>query len=310
MRARFLVGAALGAAVGIWLSLGALADARRALLDESQERQAVVSLSALAALLQSGEDPQQAVAKWLPAQPSVARVRVARGMQLLASSAAEDKAPRRLQRDEKPLYDRAQRLATAVQTNRDEGARKPEIEVAWLDGRRLSLAAPLEGSGIVEIETGALPGLPPFGSLALVLAAIAALGALALLAWRIGERPVPLAIASAILLGGVLAWSGRAIVQNRQAYLYIAPAMIGLLILVFFPFFYGIVLSFTDSNLYNTSSSIPELWVGLRNYGDILGDFGFIQRVQGGFAVNYLNFYWTLLFTIVWTVSNVTIGVT
>ncbi len=42
-------------------------------------------------------------------------------------------------------------------------------------------------------------------------------------------------------------------VTHRQAYFYVAPALLGMLVLVFFPFFYGITLSFTDSNLYNTS---------------------------------------------------------
>jgi arabinogalactan oligomer/maltooligosaccharide transport system permease protein len=104
--------------------------------------------------------------------------------------------------------------------------------------------------------------------------------------------------------------AGHELAEHRQAYLYIVPAMIGLLVLVFFPFFYGIALSFTDSNLYNTNRSIAETWIGLRNYGDVLGDFGFIQRAQGGgFVINYLNFYWTLLFTVLWTVSNVAFGV-
>src|SRR5262249_31138697 len=110
-------------------------------------------------------------------------------------------------------------------------------------------------------------------------------------------------------LGG-FSRAGQELVEHRQAYLYIAPAMIGLLILVFFPFFYGITLSFTDSNLYNTNRSIAENWIGLRNYGDVLGDFRFVQRAQGGRCViNYLNFYWTLLFTILWTVTNVGFGV-
>src|SRR5262249_50212159 len=103
---------------------------------------------------------------------------------------------------------------------------------------------------------------------------------------------------------------GRTLRRNRQAYLYIAPAMIGMLILVFFPFFYGITLSFTDSNLYNTNQPLSEIWVGLRNYSDILGDFSIVKQGEGGSVVNYLNFYWTLGFTIVWTVTNVTIGVT
>jgi arabinogalactan oligomer/maltooligosaccharide transport system permease protein len=87
--------------------------------------------------------------------------------------------------------------------------------------------------------------------------------------------------------------------------------MIGTLVLVFFPFFYGVALSFTDSNIYNTSQPLTDLWVGLKNYAAILGDFGLARRgADGTLAFNYLNFYWTFLFTVVWTVSNVTFGVT
>jgi arabinogalactan oligomer/maltooligosaccharide transport system permease protein len=32
--------------------------------------------------------------------------------------------------------------------------------------------------------------------------------------------------------------------------------------------------------------------------------------VESGTVVNYLNFYWTLLFTVIWTVTNVSLGVT
>ncbi len=103
---------------------------------------------------------------------------------------------------------------------------------------------------------------------------------------------------------------GRALVTNRQAYAYIAPAIVGTTLLVFFPFFYGIALSFTDSNIYNTNMPLSDLWIGLRNYGAILGDFGFMRRAADGHWVfNYLNFYWTFLFTVVWTITNVTWGV-
>ncbi len=109
---------------------------------------------------------------------------------------------------------------------------------------------------------------------------------------------------------GVFSRFGRALVQHRQAYAYIAPAMIGTLVLVFFPFLYGIALSFTDSNIYNTSAPLTELWVGLRNYAAILTDFGIARRgADGALVWNYLNFYWTFLFTVVWTIANVTFGV-
>lgn len=119
-----------------------------------------------------------------------------------------------------------------------------------------------------------------------------------------------LAVLLFIGLGGLARVIGT-IVRHREAYAYIAPAMIGMLVLVFFPFFYGIALSFTNSNLYNTDKTILDTWVGLKNYFDVLGDFSVFRHTGGGgVAPNYANFYYTFLFTIFWTVTNVTLGVT
>jgi arabinogalactan oligomer/maltooligosaccharide transport system permease protein len=101
----------------------------------------------------------------------------------------------------------------------------------------------------------------------------------------------------------------ESIVRNRQAYLYITPALIGMLLLVFFPFFYGITLSFTSQTIYSVNKPMSEIWVGAQNYIDILSDFNPIHHTPAGRAANYENFYWTLFFTIAWTVANVTIGV-
>jgi arabinogalactan oligomer/maltooligosaccharide transport system permease protein len=109
---------------------------------------------------------------------------------------------------------------------------------------------------------------------------------------------------------GAATWLWGTIVRYRQAYLYTTPAMVGMLILVFFPFFYGIAVSFTGSTLYNTDKPITEIWVGLQNYSDILGDFSIVRKIDQGLIFNYKNFYYTFLFTVLWTVSNVTIGVT
>lgn len=431
-RVRFVVGVALGAAVGVWLAHGFVSDARKRGAAQTEERKAIVQLQAVTSLVRRalGDDEKvrKVVAAWQAATPSAAQVRVTRGMELQASSApgdtGENVAPRRLQREEKPLFDRGQRLATAVQTNRDEGgARKEEIEVERVEGR-LSAAMPLEVNGAiegtVELVTAPLPPAPstPWGLFLLALAApVLVVGALALV---LGERRALLALAAvaclaaslALLLGqavegvaadrragvaavsaqvkeqwtlsnavaaaqaiaapadqGPAAWDsdafrrplqqlqpdgavdaqgstraiaaelyelrraliaadalalalallagfgafnrlGATLKKHREAYLYIAPAIVGMLLLVFYPFSYGITLSFTDSNLYNTNKSIPEIWVGLKNYLAILGDFQVSKPTEGGFVVNYLNFYWTLLFTIIWTVTNVTIGVT
>jgi arabinogalactan oligomer/maltooligosaccharide transport system permease protein len=98
--------------------------------------------------------------------------------------------------------------------------------------------------------------------------------------------------------------------QYRYAYGYVAPAMIGMLILVFFPFIYGIALSFTGQTIFNTNQPLTELWVGLQNYIDVLGGFDVVKRTAEGWIVNYNNFYWTLFITICWTLSNVLLGVT
>jgi len=103
--------------------------------------------------------------------------------------------------------------------------------------------------------------------------------------------------------------TGRALVEYRVAYAYITPAIVGMLVLVFFPFFYGIALSFTNYNIYNAGKPITEIWIGLQNYIDILSDFAVAKRTPDGLVWNYSNFYYTLVFNVIWTVANVAIGV-
>jgi len=97
--------------------------------------------------------------------------------------------------------------------------------------------------------------------------------------------------------------------EFRYAYLYVTPAMLGMLVLVFFPFIYGITLSFTGQTIFNTNQPLTELFVGLQNYVDIIGDVDVARRTAEGWVINYQNFYWTLFITVCWTVSNVAIGV-
>jgi arabinogalactan oligomer / maltooligosaccharide transport system permease protein len=97
--------------------------------------------------------------------------------------------------------------------------------------------------------------------------------------------------------------------EFRYAYLYVTPAMLGMLVLVFFPFIYGITLSFTGQTIFNTHQPLTELFIGLQNYVDIIGDVDVARRTAEGWVINYQNFYWTLFITICWTVSNVAIGV-
>lgn len=125
---------------------------------------------------------------------------------------------------------------------------------------------------------------------------------------------IPVAIASLVLLGfvglGGAARTGAALSRHRVAYFYVLPAMAAMIILVFFPFSYGILLSFTNSNVYNTDQPIGDIWIGVQNFVDILTDFELVKTTEDGRVFNYSNFYWTLGFTIIWTVTNVAVGVT
>jgi len=117
---------------------------------------------------------------------------------------------------------------------------------------------------------------------------------------------------------GILAFFGlgtalalwRTLTEYRSAYFYVLPAILGMLFLVFFPFTYGVLLSFTDRTLFNQSVPLTELFVGFRNYIAILGDVDVLRWTPDGWTVNYESFYWTLFITICWTVTNVAIGVT
>ncbi len=121
---------------------------------------------------------------------------------------------------------------------------------------------------------------------------------------------VSLAVLLFVGLGGASAFV-RTVRTNRVAYTYVLPAMAGMVVLVFFPFLYGIAISFTDSTIYNTNAPLTDIWVGFKNYVSILSDFHVATRdADGTLVFNYLNFYWTLWVTVAWTVTNVTIGVT
>ncbi|NPC46159.1 sugar ABC transporter permease [Corallococcus sp. AB032C] len=433
-RGRVLVGLALALGVSLFLAHGLLARANQERAAEREQRTATVSLLGLTDLVQraggTGDGVKAVVTGWPGVPGSSVRVIAFSGIKLEASTFPDDTgdkaAPRRLSREEKPLYDRGQRLRAAVETNREEGsARKAEVESELLDNgasRLLSVPVEVDGQVVGSVESltpavvkGETPSWTP-----VLLAFLLPLAACAAAVFALSRQGARVAVAAALFLaglGGYTVYSLRALdaelrqtedavsaelrtrgekaqaliaantlnaepalkpgawdadamrrplgkltesgapdeaklsaagaqvrgnaskalgalgvvglavllfiglgalhravataVEFRQAYAYIMPAMVGMVVLVFFPFAYGITLSFTDANLYNSSQPLSELWVGFRNYVDILGDFSFAKTAADGSLVfNYLNFYYTLLFTIVWTVTNVTIGVT
>ena len=77
-------------------------------------------------------------------------------------------------------------------------------------------------------------------------------------------------------------------VNSRLAQLYIAPAMLALAILTFYPVIYGFWLSFTDADQTHLGE---QTFIGLSNFWDVFASSGFIR---------------VTLFTLVWTIANVT----
>ncbi len=79
--------------------------------------------------------------------------------------------------------------------------------------------------------------------------------------------------------------SGRA--RSSPAYLYIAPALIGLATLTFYPVAYGVWLAFTDAS---QSRLGEESWIGLANFATVFSSPGVVR---------------VTLFTLAWTLINV-----
>jgi arabinogalactan oligomer/maltooligosaccharide transport system permease protein len=119
-------------------------------------------------------------------------------------------------------------------------------------------------------------------------------------------------IAILLCLAFAVGWAAslwRTLKAYKEAYAYTVPALLGMLVLVFIPFVYGILISFTNLNIYNSDEAVWNIWVGFDNYTAILTDFEVFETTDAGRTINYQNFYWTLGFTIIWTITNVTIGV-
>ena len=438
---RIAAGLAVGAAVGVALLAAYFSAASTRAAEARFEREALVPMRALAAVVERAGTPEAeraAVGEWAREERALTALRFVSldERTLEFSSVAADREagepPRRLVRDEKPIFDLAQQLRTAVETNREEGGvRVEEVAVVPLPDRRLAVSVPVEREGIVygllQAETtGDAP--PPARSLGRIAADVAkiALPLLVLLWLGFGGRraaavPLPaLTVVAGLLLAGgfwlaahrsntalleemrtgeaevgravsaaaerttrgleaagveaavplaAASWDGdrqrrplgligddgtpvesalqareaggrararrnlagaaaaglllfgffalgqaarlwQTFARHRVAYAYALPALVGMLVLVFFPFFYGIALSFTNSNIYNSNKPITEIWTGLENYREILGDLKISKAGEEGQVVNYRNFYWTLGFTIFWTITNVTLGVT
>ncbi|HSE43123.1 MAG TPA: hypothetical protein VLH08_20365, partial [Acidobacteriota bacterium] len=212
-RWRFAIGLLIGLLVGLSLLCVIFSRTYEELAQEKAERSGIVKLLNSSRLLSqtgiSGDAVRQVVNEVAASDPGILSIRVIRGPRLEASTAKEDSgdkaAPRRLSRDEKPLFDLGQRLRAAVQTNREEQvARKQEIEIYHLDSGALRLAAPVEQDdsvvGFVLIET-APPEQPKRAPiLAAVLAGLIAFAILIGISFVAGQNKTILALSAFVLL--------------------------------------------------------------------------------------------------------------
>lgn len=407
-----------------WLAGGVAGD----LAAEQRQREAVLLANAMSASLAGADEAAmgQRLARWASAHAAIESARLVVGRELQASTIAADEAPRALQREEKPLFDLANELRAAAETNASEGIlrkRTLQVEGSGREGA-MTVSVPLvvdgEVAGMVQarVRAGGVSA-GPGGGWAMALALVAAgLAVGALLRIQDGRRfDVPRGLAVLLLVAGAVAFqqqqlgrmaeataasdaavarlqaaaaatyastgapalapppadagspwdtdgygrprglvgadgrplakanlaaashasflsksfwaigalglavllffvqgyaarTAHAFREHRIAYAYVAPAMIGMLVLVFFPFFYGIALAFTDTTLFNENLPFRERFIGLGNFVNILGDFDIVKTTAEGTVVNYQNFYWTLMVTVIWTVTNVTVGVT
>lgn len=79
---------------------------------------------------------------------------------------------------------------------------------------------------------------------------------------------------------GLASRTAQVIRANATAYGYVLPAMLVMIVLVFFPFGYGVVLSFTGSTIYNMDKSIPAIWVGLENFKEVIGNVAVAKKTD------------------------------
>ena len=94
-------------------------------------------------------------------------------------------------------------------------------------------------------------------------------------------------ILSLIALLSYGAWKDKKKTSAKGAHLYIAPALMALAVLTFYPVFYGFYLSITDSNRTRLGD---ESIIGFSNFLEVFTAEGFLQ---------------VTLFTLVWTLTNV-----
>ena len=158
----------------------------------------------------------------------------------------------------------------------------------------LNLILAVLGGLLLGFAVSYLPSHPkiPVERVGLGVAAALAVAATFIGGGKLGYILWPALVALVIggLGGRAMARMFRGVREQPGVYLYIVPAMLGMIVLVFVPFAMGVTLSFFSGGEFS----------GVDNFTQILT----------GTAPGVANFYWTTGFTVLWTLSNVVLHVT
>jgi len=223
-----------------------------------------------------------------------------------AVDAAEDLATRRTIGDTVALHAAlpasVERAAVLEQMSSQPG---PGLELVGVKG------TPSPGTDPRQIISMAPGALPPVGTASVSGVSVAIRkpsGESSKYRSQLARRDLVSTIAfGLVFLLAFVGWVrrfGLMVKEHAFAYGYAAPAMVGMLLFVFFPFISGFAFSFFEhvsgDDLSNTvvMFDMHFRFKGLQNFWEILASPQY--SITDG-----RNFYFTLLVTIMWTVSNV-----
>ena len=174
-----------------------------------------------------------------------------------------------------------------------------EAAAAALAAAQASGLSPEAAAAVVAYGDVSFTGAPSylFGALGGVPTA-ATLGEQARALYGAGRVAVPLvsvgvALLVLLALSAFLVRLAVGLREETHAYAYVLPSMIGMVVLVFVPFGFGVGMSLFDND------ARRYYFVGLANFAEILA-----SGKSGD-----VSFYWTLFVTVLWTTLNVVLHV-
>jgi arabinogalactan oligomer/maltooligosaccharide transport system permease protein len=101
----------------------------------------------------------------------------------------------------------------------------------------------------------------------------------------------------------------RLLRTSRTAWLYIAPAVLLMLLITWFPQVYNVGMSFTDYRLQNLRFNIFDSATWEKYAPALVGLENYVKVITSSLAIENYDFIRLLSFNIIWTVANVTFHV-